>query len=174
MPTTRSNFIVNGAAALVGAAVVAAGSVQAESNEAAIQQVNDGGAFHVDYHTVDLSRAGYAANGAFYLSLTANTPVTVDLTNIAAQTYSAGDSLASALKELVIYNNGAAAVIYSAGASNGFVGFLGGTSPTVTIPAGGRFRITNSTGWTIDSTHKTVKFDPGSSAASIAVAFGGV
>lgn len=76
------------------------------------------------------------------------------------------------LKALFVYaypantNN----VIVAPSGSNGFVGFLAGTTPTITLPPGGKFYISAPVGgWTVDATHKSLNFL--NSAAGTSVAF---
>ena len=45
-----------------------------------------------------------------------------------------------------------------AAASNAFTGPLGGTTPTMTIKAGDNWGQPCKTGWTVDGTHKSLKF----------------
>jgi hypothetical protein len=58
-----------------------------------------------------------------------------------------------------------------AGTTNGFTPFLGGTSPVLIVPPQGIVLLTNPqiAAWVVDSTHKTLSFDPGSGAMNFAV-----
>jgi hypothetical protein len=64
-------------------------------------------------------------------------------------------------------------VALSPGASNGLVWFFGGTSPTVSVPAGATFIFTNAasaTGQVVDSTHKNLTLtNNGSGVATVRV-----
>jgi hypothetical protein len=77
------------------------------------------------------------------------------------------------VKDLIITNVGPAPVAVGPGTSNGFLGPLAGTTPTFTIPVGSQARWHSAAGFTVDSTHKTIKLDPGASVAAILVSIGG-
>lgn len=173
MPTTIQRFVKLNSATLNGTAVVAAGSIIPVDATSAATIVQGSGGAIVDSQ-VDLSTAGYAKNGAFGLTLASGTPLTVDFTAISGvATVSAGDLVFATVNLIQIKNTGANPVIVSVGASNPFTLPLAGTSPTITIPAGSRLLIENVAGITVDSTHKTIKFDPSSAACTIVVAVGG-
>jgi hypothetical protein len=169
LATINSNFVrttatLGGSPAPVVVAVSASASATAKTL---------GGAL-IDNFTVNLATAGYPKNGAFVLALAVSTPVTVDLTATGTGTSaSAGDSTFATVKELIFANYGTQDVIVSPGASNPFAGPLAGTAPTFTVPAGAQLRWQSPAGWTVDATHKTLKFDPGAALATIAVAIGG-
>jgi hypothetical protein len=118
-----------------------------------------------------ISIASYNAGRA----LTASTPVTDDLS---ALTGYVGATAYTKVKILAITNNDTVAghnVVFSGGASNPFVGKLGGTTPTHTIGPGETLLMFDLTaaGMTVDGTHKTIKLDPGAnniSSVSIVVA----
>ena len=129
----------------------------------------------IDGFSSDLSQDGYAANGVLVIVLATSTPITIDMTNPSAAQASAtsfsqaGDALASALNRLYIVNYGAADVTVEVGASNGVTGV-----PTFAVKAGTKQRLDfGSTGLTIDSTHKTIKFDGSTGTPTVAVAYGG-
>lgn len=56
-----------------------------------------------------------------------------------------------------------------AGTSNGFAPFLGGTTPYLIIPPQGVYALFNPqiAAWVVDSTHSTIKFDPGANTVNI-------
>lgn len=57
-------------------------------------------------------------------------------------------------------------MIYSPGASNGLTWFLGGTTPTITIRAGGFFLIGDGSAFTVSGTAKTIKITNASGSLS--------
>jgi hypothetical protein len=103
------------------------------------------------------------------LTLAISTPQELDLTAI---TGALGTVAFSTVKFLRIYNRNTTAankVTVGGAASNAFLPGLGGTTPTYDVHAGGvdtKFRPLGA-GWTVDSTHKALKFDPGSAAQVI-------
>lgn len=173
MATTKQRFVQLTNSTLNGTGVLAAGSIIPLDASSAATVLQGTGGTIVDSQ-VDLSTAGYAKNGAFGLTLAISTPITVDLTNLSgAATVSSGDLVFATVNLIQIKNTGANPVIMSVGSSNPFTLPLAGTSPTITIPAGARLLFENLTGITVDSTHKTIKFDPSAAACSIVVAVGG-
>lgn len=170
MSTTSSNFAK--LAAVVGG--TATGVVIAATPQQVSILNSASGVVVLDVFAADLSKSGYAKNGAFVLALAASTPVTVDLTATGtASTAAAGDTSFAHAFELIFNNYGAADVLVGPGASNPFNGPLLGTAPTFTVPAGATVRWQCPAGWTVDSTHKTLKFDPGAAVATIGVSIGG-
>lgn len=104
------------------------------------------------------------------LTLAASTPQTLDLTSL---TGPRGTETFATVVTLYVYNTtttaGYAVTIGNA-ASNAFTGPLSGTTPTYTIPPGSRLVWENNgTAWTVDGTHKSLKFDPGSNPVSVRV-----
>lgn len=61
-------------------------------------------------------------------------------------------------------------VVYAPGASNGLEWFLGGTTPTISIPAGAGFIFTNPTHQTVSGTDKTISLSS-SAGATYKIAF---
>jgi hypothetical protein len=57
-------------------------------------------------------------------------------------------------------------MIYSPGATNGLTWFLGGTSPTLTVKAGGFFLVGDGSAFTVSGSAKTIKITNASGAAS--------
>lgn len=171
MPTTNSNFVAI-SATISGAAtpVVLAGGAQASL---ATAQVYSGTI--LDKTVSDLSSAGFAKNGAFLLALAASTPVTVDLTNIsAAASANAGDTSFATAFALIFNNVGLHDVVITPGASDGFLGPLGGTAPSFTVPAGTKTAWpVPAAGFPITGLLKNLKFDPGGNACEIGMAIGG-
>lgn len=105
---------------------------------------------------------------------------TLDMTSLA----SAGASRAStstnfsAAHTLQITNFGTGTNVLTVGAAaaNAFLGPFGGTTPTYTIPAGATLilRCPQAAGWTIDGTHKNLKFDPGADTFKAGFVLGGI
>ena len=56
----------------------------------------------------------------------------------------------------VIITSSSGTVVYQPGASNGLEWFLGGTSPTISIPAGAGFLFSTPTHQTVSGTDKTI------------------
>lgn len=173
MSTTGANFVKLTASALVGTANAATGYLLASSPAQASADVNAQRAELLDRFTVDLARADYAKNGAVLLNLLVSTPVTIDLTDLTPQAVRAGDSSFASWKEIIFKNTGANPVAVGPGASNPLTTPLGGTSPTQTLAAGEWTRWQRPAGVVVDSTHKTLKIDPGAAVAQIAVIIGG-
>jgi hypothetical protein len=106
-------------------------------------------------------------------TLTASTPVTLDLTSL---TDPAGVSITFArVREFIVQvtdTTAAHSVAVEQGASNGVV-FLNSSAINVQ-PKGGMISLrdpqstggSSSVGWYVDSTHKTVKLDPGSNTVT--------
>lgn len=118
---------------------------------------------------------GYAKNGEVLLTLSGSTAQSIDLTNTAVNTpaSSAGDTAFATVNCLILRNLGLVDLVLSPGASNpSNIPKLGGTSPTLTIPAGSCVVIHSLAGVTIDSTHKVFTITP-TSGGSLAVGIGG-
>lgn len=64
-------------------------------------------------------------------------------------------------------------VVYQPGATNGLEWFLGGTSPTITIPAGAGFVFTNPVHQAISGTDKTITLSSSAGATYKIAFFGG-
>lgn len=62
-------------------------------------------------------------------------------------------------------------VAIEAGASSGFTPFLSGTTPALVIPSQGVYLLLNPqvAAWTRDSSHKSLKFDPGANTMDFIV-----
>jgi hypothetical protein len=174
MATTFKAFVMSSQGALVTSANAAFAAVLALGASVANALIGSNSGSRIDSQ-VDLSTAGYAKNGAFFLNLAASTPISVDLTDIdATSTSSAGDDTFAKAFDIQLINPGTQDVIVGAAASHAFLGPLGGTTPTITVAAGSVEHIQSVAGWTIASgTNSILKFDPGGSAAQIAVAIGG-
>jgi hypothetical protein len=172
-PTVGKNFVAFTANALVGTANASTGLMLALSPQSAQQNSAAGLATVLDRIFLDVSADPYPKHGGVLLTLATSTPVTVDLTNVGAQSVTAGDGTFSLVYTVVLNNLGAEPVVVSPGASNAFAGPLAGTAPTFTVPPFTVMAWVNPSGWAVDSTHKNLKFDPGAAPASIAAVFGG-
>lgn len=174
MATTNSGFAITANGTLVTSANAANGTVLVTQGGLATQLSNAGIATRLDSE-LDLSKANYAKNGGAYLSLSASTPVNVDLTNIiATATSQAGDGVFATIYDIQFTNLGTQPVDVGAAGSNPFLGPMKGTAPVTTVPAGGSIHWHNPTGWSVTSgTNSILEFNPGSSAAQIGVAIGG-
>lgn len=176
MPTTNSNFVVITNPCLVGSTVQPAGSVVPMNQVSALQVCNEGYATPLDFSltTGGLANAGFAKNGAAYLTLTGTTAITLDLTALAAATgvVVAGDSSFALWNRIRFYNTGAVDLVVSPGGSNPARLLLAGTTPTLTIPAGSAVTLDSLAGLVVDSTHKTVTITP-TAGGTIGVCVGG-
>ena len=175
MPTTQKNFVALNSSALTGSGYAGNGVLLAlpPSSAKAMAAGYAKLATIVDRVVVDLSLAGYAKNGGALLTLASSTPQTIDLTNLAALAVTAGDTTFATWKEIIFNNTSNYDVIVSPGSSNPLRTPLAGTSPTFTVYANSSLRWHCPAGQTVDSTHKTLKFDPGANNATIAVLVGG-
>ena len=119
---------------------------------------------------------GFAKNGCALVVLSGTTAVTVDLTNLAAftgVTSQYGDTSLATVNCLVFNNLGTVAVTVAPGGSNpSRLPTFTGTTPTLSIPAGGAVGISDLAGQTVDSTHKTFTLTP-TSGGTIAISYGG-
>lgn len=118
---------------------------------------------------------GYAKNGAALITLTSTTAVSFDFTDltIGATQPAAGDTTFATVNALILNNIGTHDLTIAPGGSNpaAFPKF-GGTSPTLTIPAGSAICLQNLAGATVDSTHKILTITP-TAGGLLAVAVGG-
>ena len=112
-----------------------------------------------------------AAGGV--LSLSANTPVTIDLTNTTATTGIVGDATFTAVKLIVIENSGTAntnkPLTIGNAATNQFQGRIAANT-TVTQQIGAYPYVDHnpeSAGYTVNSSVKSFKLDPGANALTV-------
>jgi hypothetical protein len=192
---TGSNFVEVTATTLNGTAVTTAPYVDTYGpKEAMVTQQGNGGKC-VDRVTYDLSltqipSAGtpppvpenygtivgaFAKNACALLTLTGTTAITLDLTNVVAATgvVVAGDTSFATANVLILNNLGAVDLTISPGGSNpARIPQLGGTTPTLTIPAGSCIAIHSAAGYAVDSTHKTFTITP-TAGGTLAVSVGG-
>jgi hypothetical protein len=70
----------------------------------------------------------------------------------------------------VIVTSSTGTVVFAPGATNGLEWFLGGTSPTISIPAGAGFMFTTPTHQTVSGTDKTITLSS-SAGATYKIAF---
>ena len=173
MATTSKNFVSLASTPLTGSGYATNGVVLALSaaDAAAIQGKSLGTI--LDKLSVDFSTAGYAKNGAILLSLASSTPVTVDFFDLTSVTVRAGDTSFGSWKDIVFRLITGSVTVGTVGLSNPLTTPLAGTNPTQSFPASSIHRWHNPAGVTIDATHRNLKFDPGGSAAVIAVSMGG-
>lgn len=116
---------------------------------------------------------GSGANGAHRayqatLTLVSSTPQVLDLTAVVCADASVGFSH---VREVLVFNDGTADVTLD-NASNVFQPWLSGTTPGETVYAGGsmyRNKPLGTNGWVVDSTHKLITVNPGSSAGTVRV-----
>ena len=172
MSTTGSRFVAASQGVPITSANAATGNVGAYS-PSITNQLAGGGAGTIIDSLVDLSKAGFAKNGAFFLNLAASTPVTIDATAIAsAATASAGDNSFATANSIELINLGLHDVKVGAAASNPMLLGLGGTTPTLTVPAGSRVVIGSVAGFSTSGANN-LKVDPGANACQLAAAIGG-
>lgn len=81
-----------------------------------------------------------------------------------------GTSIALARIFSVIVTCSSGTVVFAPGATNGLEWFLGGTSPTITIPAGAGFLFTTPTHQAVSGTDKTITLSS-SAGATYKIAF---
>jgi hypothetical protein len=118
----------------------------------------------------------FAKNGCALIVLTGTTAVTIDLTNLGAfagVTSQAGDTSLATVNCVIFNNVGTTAVTIAPGASNPapFPAFTG-TSPTLSVPAGGVVAMYWPVGGTVTSSAKTITVTP-TSGGTLAFAYGG-
>lgn len=113
------------------------------------------------------------------LALVASTPQSLDATSLGSVTGLKGDTSFADLKVIDVTNNeavgsGRKLKVFGVGA-NGFVGPVNANTDTVVIDPGCRrqFYTRESAGWTVDSTHKLIKLDPGTNPVSVTLALVG-
>jgi hypothetical protein len=153
---------------LSGSAVLATPFVQALDHQSALTIAGrvPGGAANAqlgsnngNYLSV-LSDKAFAKNGAFHVTCSGTTPVSIDLTNlVTGATSQAGDATFASWNHIQITSCGAAAATLGPGASNGNA-ILNGTTPTIPVPLNGVETLTNVAGFTVDSTHKILTLTP--------------
>ena len=117
----------------------------------------------------------YAKNGAVLLVLSGTTAQTIDLTNTTTNTpaSSAGDTAFSTIGCIVANNVGTHDLVLSPGGSNPApLPVFGGTTPTITIPAGSFHVFHAATAKTVNSTNKNLTITP-SAGGEIAFTFMG-
>jgi hypothetical protein len=144
----------------------------------------NGGAYALDKFKVDLAAGGYNKTAGIALVFTGSTPITLNLTSLAAATgVSALGSTAGvadtgtpsfATLNAIIFNNvGGEPIVVSPGASDP-LGFpiLGGTSPTLTLDAGDESAHISSAGVTVNSSACNITFTP-TSGGTLLIGFGG-
>ena len=81
-----------------------------------------------------------------------------------------GNSIALARIFAIAISSSTGTVVYAPGASNGLEWFLGGTSPTISIPAGAGFIFTTPTFQAVSGTDKTLTLSS-SAGATYKIAF---
>jgi hypothetical protein len=120
------------------------------------------------------STEGFALNGAIHVTTSGTTPVSVDLTNLTTgATSTAGDATFAKFMKIRFYNCGSAAMTIAPGGSNPASLGLGGTSPTLSVPANTVVTpFANGAGVTVDSTHKIITITP-TSGGDFVLAVGG-
>lgn len=173
MATTGKNFAALSSGALVGTANASTGFLLAVDPATAGIYSNSGAATILDKFAANLAAANFAKNGGVIVTLSPSTPVTLDLTDLTSQSVRAGDASFASWKEILFVNLGANPVDVGPGATNPLTTPLGGSSPVQRIAAGESTRWQRPAGVAIDGTHKNLKLDPSSSAATIAVLVGG-
>jgi hypothetical protein len=128
------------------------------------------------YPTFGKYVGNFAKNGCALIVLSGSTAVTIDLTNLGGftgVTSQAGDTTLATINCAIFNNVGTQAVTIAPGASNPapFPAFTG-TSPTLSVPAGGVVALYWPTGGTVSSSAKTITVTP-TSGGTLAFAYGG-
>ena len=122
----------------------------------------------LDIASANLSTAGFAKNGSTRLALSGTTTKAIDLTNLVTNADSyAGDVTFASFSQLLLTNDGAAAVVITPSASNG--ASLGLTN--LTVPPG-KTHVLNFAAVTVDGTHKSIDVTP-TSGGSFVLLVGG-
>ena len=171
------SFIYVTRSLLLGAAQIAAGTLEAVADSSTREQFvasGSGQRVDADGQGIDLAAANYAKLAGIVLSLTGTTPITLDLTTLAAATgvQVAGASSFSNWNKMLFQNTGATPLVVSPGESNPLRNPLGGTSPTHTLASGDEALWNSNAGSAVDSTHKTITVTP-TSGGQLFVAIGG-
>lgn len=191
MSTTNVNFVLQkkSATAVDGVNVLAAPYVEALEHQAALvatQRVpggqatgfllssNNNGNYLCDDIPTRLDKQGFAKNGAYHCTTSGTTGVTIDLTNLTTgATTTAGDTSFATVYQLTFLNAGTGDMTIAPGGSNpSLIPKFGGTSPTVTLPAGSSVVFQSVAGVTVNSTQKTILVTP-STGGDLVVAVGG-
>lgn len=175
MATTGSNFVglLGTATRFIGSATVAGPKVLAlDSNSTDVVEAG-GDAVPLDRVTFDASLTALPAlgnhvgacakNGCALVTLTGTTAVSFDLTDITVggTQPAAGDTTFASVKAIIFNNVGTHDLTIAPGGSNpaGFPKFTG-TSPTLSVQAGGIVADYAPVAITVDSTHKIITITP--------------
>jgi hypothetical protein len=161
MATTQSGFVKFTAGAVT--VVKALGASVINSVAAGLS------ATRLDKQTVDLSYAGYAKNGCVRIKFSGVTPKNLSLsdTTATADSYD-GDTAFAAFSQLLLLNDGAAAITVIPAVSNG--ASLPFTA--LTIAAGDMYVFTFTAAVTVDGTHFSLTITP-TAGGSIVAMIGG-
>lgn len=185
MATTAVNFVLQDEQAGLGGGskVLADPFVEIFERQSALQQTSrhpGGGSYRQPPWTVtnsvialddvvtEFSADGLAKHGAIHFTTTGTTAVTVDLLDLTANTPTSyvGDTTFATWNKIIAFNcsglDGVAAadMTLAAGASNPARLPLGGTSPTLTIPASSPVVLFDKAGQAVDSTHNAITITP--------------
>ncbi len=117
----------------------------------------------------------FAKNGSVLLSLSGTTAQSVDLTNTTANSpaSSAGDTTFSNINLIIANNIGTHDLVLSPGAANpARLPEMGGTTPTITVPAGSYHVFHSAANLAVDGTHKIITVTP-SAGGTLALTFCG-
>lgn len=167
--STRTNF-------LLGAAVQSAPWLAAVDSTVRDEHIaaGFGTAFDRGPGGMDLASLGLAKTAAVLLTCTGSTPITLDLTALAAATgvQVAGSSSFGAWSHILATNIGSQPIAIAPGASNPLRTALTGTTPAHTVQAGDCVHWNNAVALAVDSTHKTLTFTP-TSGGSLTLWIGG-
>lgn len=149
-------------------------------DERARQLIAEGVAITLETVSEDLDDVAASTAKFGCLVALAGAATTLDLTSLGAAGASRAGGVTnfSAVHTLVLHNFGTGTMVLTVGAAaaNPFTAnFLGGTGPTVKVPAGGKivFRNPAAAGWATSSANN-LKLDPGADTFKVGVAIGGV
>jgi hypothetical protein len=170
----QSFLQVTSANQLIGGQVHAAGDLVPCDPTVRDQHVAAGVGVALDKAAADVATAGHAKTACALLTFTGATPITLDLSNLAAATgvQVAGANAFSAWNRILFNNLGNQPIAVSPGGTNPLRTKLGGTSPVHTLQPGDLDHWYASAGLAVDATHKTITFTP-TSGGQLAVAIGG-
>lgn len=161
MATTGQNFVKLVNPAIVNGTYQAAGTIASYLPVDATSIVNSGAATTLDTIGAGMSNDGFAKHGFSTTTLSGTTPVNLSLIDLTSNsTASCGDTVFATWNTLELINTGAADLTVAPGASNPANLGMGGTTPTLTIPANSKMTFHNLAGGSIDGTHKIVTVTP--------------
>ncbi len=170
------SFVYVTKALLFGSGVIAADTLESVADSSTRQAfVASGAGDAVDtLGTVDIAAAGYAKTAGVVVNLTGSTPITINLSSLAAATgvQVAGASSFAKWNGIIFQNVGSTALVVSPSSSDALSTPLGGTSPTYTLNAGDDAYWNSSSGTSVSSTTGDITITP-TSGGTLFIGIGG-